>query len=347
MNLDKLRILGAAKDKLLAGPKSIYIDINTNCNLNCNYCWIHSPLVKKPLYKKPLQLELSDIIKITKEADRWNAGEIVISGDGEPTLHPNFKKIVKYLTRKPRKIYLTTNATFKKDLLSSVAKINYLYITLSAPSQKLYNQIQSPKNSNIYQQVIRNIKILTQLRDKYNKPYINLAYIVNSTNFRKIPEMLKLAEELKIDKINFRIMEPTKYTKKLLLSKEQKLKLIKIISQLLNKKFSFQHNLSEIKNGLTNPKQSPYHIKQCFTGWFNLFIDFNKKVGLCCHNEKLIIGDLKKESLEKIWQSKKAQKLRLRCKYEFDIKKAPFKGECEWCHWYKQNQKIYEQINDK
>jgi len=245
------------------------------------------------------------------------------------------------MTKQPRKICLTTNATFKKNLIPSIAKINYLYITFSAPFKEAYHNIQSPKGNAIYDKVIRNIKILSKLRDKYKKPYLNLAFIINSTNFNMVSEMLKLAKKLKIDKINFRIMEPTKYTKKLLLSKKQKEKLVKTIDEELNNSFSFVHNLEEIKKGIIDHKQSPYNIKKCFTGWFNLFIDFNKQVGICCHNEKLIVGNLENNSLKEIWHSKKAQKLRLMCKYQFDIRKKPFKGECEWCHWYVQNQKIH------
>lgn len=342
--LDKLRIIGASKDKLLTGPKSIYIDINTNCNLQCNYCWIHSPLITSPLYKKPLQLGLSDIAKIITQADEWKVEEIVISGDGEPTLHPQFEKIIEYATGQPRKVCLTTNAAFGKNLLPAITKINYLYITFSAPTKKTYRIIQSPGDDTAYARVIRNIKILSKLRDKYKKPYLNLAFIVNSTNFDLIGRMLRLAEELKIDKISFRIMEPTKYTRKLLLSEEQKKELVRIIEKELNNNFPFAHNLEEIRQGILDHEQSPYHIKQCFTGWFNLFIDFNKKVGICCHNEKLIIGDLENNSLEELWHSKKAQRLRLTCKYRLRMQEDPFKGECEWCHWYNENQNIYRKV---
>lgn len=304
---DKLRIIGVSKDKLLAGPKTIYLDINTYCNINCNYCWIHSPLIKKPLYKKNLQLQLSDIIKISEEADRWKVKETVISGDGEPTLHPQFKEMVAYLTKQPRKIFLTTNATFNNALIPTVAKIHHLYITFSAPSQNAYRKIQSPKNSRLYKNVIKNIKVLSRLRDKYKKPYLSLAFIINSTNFNMVNEMLNLGEQLKINKLNFRIMEPTTDTKKLLLSKQENKELVKLIDKSSNKRFSFTHNFTEIKKGMYDHQHSPYHLKQCFTGWFNLFVDFNKKVGICCHNEKLIIGDLKKESLKEIWESKKAQ----------------------------------------
>lgn len=342
--LNKLRIIGASRDKLLAGPRSIYIDINTKCNINCNYCWIHSPLNKKPVHKEALSLTFEDIKKIVDKATEWNSEEVVISGDGEPTIHSEFKQITEYITKRGFKTFLTTNATFKEKLLPVISKIDYLYMTFSAPEKKLYNEVQSPNSQNMYERVIKNIKILSLLKKKHRKPFLNIAFIINSTNYKTISQMLNLGEKIGIDEITFRIMEPTEYTKKLLLSNREKKELLKIINKTTKKTFGFIHNLQDIKNGILNHKESVYNIRQCFTGWFNIFVDFNKNVGLCCHNENLIIGNLKNKSIEKIWESKKAHDMRLLCKYKFNISKYPFKGECEWCYWHKENKKIIEEI---
>ena len=82
---DRLRLLGAWKDKLLSGPKTVYLDINTNCNINCLYCWIHSPLIKN--HPKSQGLDFKIIKDIIDTSCKWDVEEIVISGDGEPTLH--------------------------------------------------------------------------------------------------------------------------------------------------------------------------------------------------------------------------------------------------------------------
>lgn len=344
MSLDKLRIAGALTNKLLVGPKTVYLDINTDCNIACDYCWIHSPLNKEKLYPRSRRLELNEIKKIIDSAKQWYSEEIVISGDGEPTIHPDFKAIIEYIHIQKLRILLTTNCTFSKELLPTIAKIDYLYITFSAPEKTLYEKIQSPDNHQNFDRVIKNLTFLARLNKKYQKPFVNIAYIINTINFTALPKMLSLAETLGINKITFRIMEPTKYTKPHALSKTNKSALIKIIDTTLKNDFRFSHNLADIHSGLTEHKKSPYHLRQCFTGWFNIFVDFNKNVGICCHNENLVVGNLTKNSFEAIWQSKKAHKVRLHCKHNFDLKIAPFKGECEWCHWHNENNKICNEI---
>jgi len=345
MLIEQLRVLGSAKDKILAGPKSIYMDINNVCNINCNYCWIHSPLIKKSTNPKARWLKLEEIKKIIDQAKEWYSEEIIISGDGEPTLHPEFAEIINYIKQSNFRIFLTTNATFNDKLIPLISKIDHLYITFSAPQESLYRSIQSPNNKNLYRQVVKNIRVLGMLGKKYKHPYVTLAFIINSTNYKQIPAMLNLAKKLYIAKLNFRIMEHTKFTKPLLLSEKEKLELHETISRSLKYRFPFSHNLVKIKTGLVKYEKSAYDLSACFSGWFNIFIDSNKNVGLCCHNENLLVGNLEKKKLKKIWSDKKTHALRLKCKYRFNIRSAPFKGECEWCHWEKENNSIRSQIH--
>lgn len=342
--LDNLRIIGAWKDKVLCGPKSIYIDITTACNINCNFCWIHSSLIKKKYYKKNRYIEFDRLKEIILEISTWKTEEILLSGDGEPTLHPDINRIIDYITEKKIHLFLTTNATFPLNFIPNISRVNYLYINLCAPNEKLYHETQSPRNKFLYSRIIQNLKILSLLNKQYKKPFLNIAFIINKTNYKNIPKMLDFCENLKINQITFRIMEPIKYTQKLLLSENEKNKLIKLIKAILTNKYSFEHNLKDIKEGLIDYKKSVFNIKRCYTGWFNLFVDFNGNVGLCCHNENLIVDNLNNASLKEIWESTHTQKLRLKCKHRFNINVFPFKNECNWCHWNKENTRISDEI---
>jgi MoaA/NifB/PqqE/SkfB family radical SAM enzyme len=289
-------------------------------------------------------LPLNVITQIIDQSCAWGSHEIVISGDGEPTMHPCFRNIVDYICSKNLSIFLTTNATFPPKLLPAVARIDRLYINFSAPNQALYTRVQSPKSPEMFNTVLRNIKALGTLSRRHNKPLLTCAYIINKTNYSHIPEAIALFEDLEVHEVIFRMMESTSDTRALLLSTSEKKKLLRLAKPLCQRKFKFTHNLRGIYDELSGKNTSPYRLKHCFTGWYNVFVDFNQNVGICCHNENLIMGNLKKASLKEIWESRRAQKLRLTCKYDFDIKRAPFKGECEWCHWYRENQTIEKEL---
>ncbi len=335
---NKLRLIGVAKDALTAGPATINLDITTACNINCNFCWIHALACTT---RTPVKtLSLNAIQHAADQAAAWNANEIMLSGDGEPTSHPKFKEIIDYIHSQRLSIFLATNATFPASLLKTVSQIDRLYVNFSAPTQELYAAVQSPKNPNNFTAVIRNLRTLSALAKRYGKPVINSAYIINKTNFRHVPEAMRLLNDVGIKDVTFRMMEPTPFTKPLLLSEQDKKELARLMAPLLKKKHPLTHNLDGIHQELMGKATSPYRLKHCFSGWYNIFVDFNANVGICCHNENLVMGNLNKASLKEIWESPRAHKMRLMCKHDFNIQKKPFKGECEWCHWHAQNQSI-------
>lgn len=331
-----------ARDLAPETPTTATIDINTACNLQCNFCWVHSPLATKPC--RPQNLPWKTIRKIFDMFEQWGIQQIAISGDGEPTLHPHFREIALYARSRCLHLFLTTNATCPKRLLSTLARFDVLHITLSAADPYSYEKVQSPTNPHAFKRAIRNIKILSAIARKHGRLTIEASYIINTTTFRSLPRMFELAETLDLKKIAFHMMEPTKQTRSLLLSTSEQKELLQIIQPLCRKRVPFLHNLPDILDGLVEHPQSVYHLSGCFIGWYNISIDYNGNVGLCCHNEKLIIGNLKNATLEEIWKSSKAQKLRLLCKYHFDTRRNPFRGECEWCHWSRDNVAITQQL---
>lgn len=65
----------------------VYLEINTQCNIRCPYCYNNKNLIfKKELSKKNLEY----VVNFLKKS---NCKRIIISG-GEPLLHNNFKNII-------------------------------------------------------------------------------------------------------------------------------------------------------------------------------------------------------------------------------------------------------------
>ncbi len=81
-------------DKLACPTPSFYeIDLTNRCNLNCPWC-----CTKEARLKNPMDMEIGMVHRIIDEAFRSKIG-VSFSGGGEPTLHPNFKDIMKYSTK--------------------------------------------------------------------------------------------------------------------------------------------------------------------------------------------------------------------------------------------------------
>jgi len=106
-------------------PYQVLWDLTRRCNYNCSYCW---PYVHNN-YEKflPIDIILDTCERLIYE---WaNTSEIRFNfGGGEPTLHPNFIDIIKYLKDNDQWILVTTNGSrspkFWNEALPYINSIN-------------------------------------------------------------------------------------------------------------------------------------------------------------------------------------------------------------------------------
>jgi len=326
------------KNKTSDTPSAAVININSICNLRCEFCWIHSPLNKKRSVKQTIPL--ASIKKNIDQLNNLGVKFISLSGDGEPWMHPYICEIIGYIQNRKINFRITTNFTFKKEKIRlAFAKANLIDINFSAPTPRLYQKIHSPQNNNSYINVLKNLKIYTELYRKKQFPLLEINYIITASNYLYIDDMLKLADDFGIPNIRFRILDVTKYTKKLLLGRNEIISFKAIIKKIFKKKYKVKNNLTAIYRYLGKNGSINFMLDRCFIGWMKISLECNGNIGFCCQNDKLIIGNWERDSIKSSWLSRKASLLRLKAKNEFDLKKS-FWQNCIFCCDEERNKKI-------
>lgn len=106
-------------------PFQILWDITRRCNYDCSYCWSNAH------NKTDKFIPIKDVIDICKKLIfEWAGGEEIRFnfGGGEPTLHPNFIEIIKYLKLNEQFILVTSNGsrnpTFWKEAVRYINSVN-------------------------------------------------------------------------------------------------------------------------------------------------------------------------------------------------------------------------------
>ena len=94
-------------------------DLGRRCNYNCNYCWngVHSPTEKHHSYdviKGTIKKIINDWARNNEV--RWNFG------GGEPTIHPNFLDIVKFLKENNQWVMLVSNGSRENNYWKELRK---------------------------------------------------------------------------------------------------------------------------------------------------------------------------------------------------------------------------------
>lgn len=89
--------------------KVFYLYLSAGCNLHCRHCWITPTFVHgQPVAAECLNFDL--LKSAVAEAKPMGLSSAKLTG-GEPTLHPEFLKIVDFLTAEGLDLSMETNAT--------------------------------------------------------------------------------------------------------------------------------------------------------------------------------------------------------------------------------------------
>lgn len=100
-------------------------DIHYSCNYRCPYCWFDGRWDE--LSKQNKYFALDDILKAWKRIyDKYGSVQIEILG-GEPFTYPNFKEIIKNLSKMHR-VGVTTNLSVAVDDIVEAADTSHLNI---------------------------------------------------------------------------------------------------------------------------------------------------------------------------------------------------------------------------
>ena len=103
--------------------KRVYIEITNVCNLKCSFCLPHSRENRFMTFEE---------FKIILEKIKPFTNYIYLHIKGEPLLHPDVDKFIKYAFDEGFQINLTTNATLIKKHLALTKYLRQINISLHA-----------------------------------------------------------------------------------------------------------------------------------------------------------------------------------------------------------------------
>lgn len=269
---------------------SVEFDLTNNCNHNCPDCFGRK--------EKKVSLTFEQIKKFIDEfADVFEAKSILVSGGGEPLIHPDFIKILYYIKNKGLKVALNTNGSLlNKDNAKAIIECcTYCRISLDAGTPEIYKRTHGV-NQNMFQKVIKNIKMFVALKKELKGDIaFGTGFLTSGITKSDILNFFKISKECGVDFAQLRPLEGdfTKVDKELKKGKE------------LYENENFKITASYHKyNHFDDEEKRPY--KKCIGIFFNTVVTADFKVFVCLNHrqeKKYLLGDLNKQSLKEIWTS--------------------------------------------
>jgi radical SAM protein with 4Fe4S-binding SPASM domain len=223
---------------------------------------------------------------------------------GDPLMNPNQELYIDYCekhgitTRMSINPLLLTEERSKKLLKSNLAE---LYISLDGGDDESYKAIRGQAAD--YAKAIENIKRFAQLKTEMGKktPYVLIGMVLMGSTENNVENFEKMWDIPGVDE------------------------------RVIKKFSSFGANEDIAELGTTEGKEILFKEKPypCYKPWKNFTVTWDGKVVPCCYDyDKLyVIGDLKEESLDQIWNNQRMQDLR-RQHVTGDFGENTLCGEC-------------------
>ncbi len=276
-------------EKQKDGPTKVIIENTNACNAHCVFC-VHDKLTRKTGF-----MDFSLFRKIIADCANLKVKEVAIYRLGEPLLDPDFSEKVAYAKKAGIEIVSTnTNASLLTEetaikILDS--GLDIIYISLDANSKEVYERIRKGLNYDI---VKKNIKRFIELKNSRNKE--KPAIILNFCS----------TEENKIQVKDF-VREWNKY------------------GQIWISNTHDWSGKAEVKTKRVLARR----VYPCRLLWTELVVSWDGKVPLCCidYDDKIVIGDLKNESIRDVWGGEKLKKNR-KVHVVGDFYKIPLCNNC-------------------
>ena len=246
-------------------PAYVDIEPTNHCNLKCRMC------PRYPTKRKQGFMDYNLFKKVVKECKK-NYCPIRLIGWGEPFLHPQIQKFIKYVKQSsPQRLHITTNGlAFKKyDMEMMVGfDVDSLIFSFQGVNEFGYNFM---RNTNQFNTLVSTINDFLAIRGSNEKPYVQITTTTTNESAKQISEFVGYW----IDKVDAVSVGKTNF-------------------DILPKKIP--------ANELLKPRKPFKHVP-CTEVYHQIQIDWDGKVSPCCgdYDNFLTIGDANKQRIKEIW----------------------------------------------
>ncbi len=295
----------------LIHPEVIQLSLSYRCNLRCRMCSIVD------LLPPAEELSTEQIYKVIDDAALYGVKELLLTG-GEPFLRKDIFSICDHSHAKGLRNIITTNGVLiDADMSERIAGSNLDHIHFSLDGLEDMNDYYRGKGT--FGKTIEAIRLLDKRRLTGRNFSLGIATTVMNENVSQLYDIVKLADGLSVDVINFQplISDNANFVDNRIPQNWVAAEKISLLKECLEKiEESAWKHIAVLKEPrlelLIKYYQGTLQKKDwvCFGGFKTAFICFSKQEPLLytCHG---ICGNLNEVSLKKAWTSSQSRKLRV------------------------------------
>lgn len=338
-------------------PIAVDMQLTYRCNLRCKMCgqWGENGIFRKKI-KELMAREIdSETWLSAVEAASRHGSEISLWG-GEPLLSKSFIPISERACALGLNVSIVTNGTLLEDFAEFIVKnrFNKIYLSLDGDG-KAHDVIRGQDGA--FDKLKNAVRRIVKIRGRNPVPYVEVLCVVQKDNEDKLGDVARNAATLGADRIMFSplmFISPDTHDKQKAIMSDlfgtewtcsagwnlPEMKASPEMAEPFLKSLPKKYGETEITTSLPENaslhewQENPSNIfgrKRCLVPWRKINIMPNGDCNFCMDFPDYIIGNIKTQSLEEIWNGRKATLFR-----ETMQKKGIF-PVCKRCVWLYNN----------
>jgi MoaA/NifB/PqqE/SkfB family radical SAM enzyme len=336
-------------ERAYAGPYYVELGTTTLCNQGCLGCQFHSTADRGHLFstEDAQHVELGHIEKLCDALRRLGTREMVLTGEGEPLLHPQLPEIISLCKAAGLYVHLFTNGTLLDETAATAlvdSGLDILRVSLWAASQEEYEKCYPGVNPDNLERTLNGVRLVSSLKAEREKnlPTIVLTGPLNKHNRKGIEDKIRLAHEIGADAVTFtpfRIWSD-EFSSEALSGPEIAEACQDLAqSRRLVESLGMSHNLDEaiLRFRLG---QAFWGDIPCYIGWLHTHITVDGTV-MPCGACPIPLGNLSDSSFESIWNGPQYRAFRARSMRTPDWALQEESCNCGYCCFARLNDRVH------
>ncbi len=188
-----LGLYGVTVPQKMPAPFLIVWNFTNMCNLRCKHCYQRAD---KPL---PDELSLREKLMVVDQLDKAGVAAVALSG-GEPTIHPDFYRIVYEIASRGMYAAVATNGWMFADIKNlekaKKAGLRYVEVSLDSADPKKHDWFRGVPGA--WERAVQALKNAVKLGMNHA-----LAVTLTKVNIDEVDDILDLAESIGVQRVVF------------------------------------------------------------------------------------------------------------------------------------------------
>jgi MoaA/NifB/PqqE/SkfB family radical SAM enzyme len=344
MSPDDPRLASVRDGRLDHGPETLQLNLTNRCNLRCIFCWNHSPLVPQlPPAWHAQRMSDAHLDGVIRALPALRPGRVLLSGRGEPLLHPGVMDLLRALHERRVPVSIQTNGV-GGPTPESLAELGvaHLLVNLSAGSAESYCRTHPGAAPELFGKVLERLHRLRRLGTR-----ITLVAVVQRSNADQLLPLLERCEEIGADHLHLKGLELSgaPALRELALDGAQREQVQRDLEQVRRSGVSVDaSHLLQVLDARAGDRAFTPHLAggPCYMGWYYLRVTCDGRVMFCCKDK--LVDHLDRRDLYSIWRSPAYHLWRLAGR-DSDTGVGLFDEKCRACSNFAQNAAVAARLS--